>query len=324
MKKRFAGVCLMICCLLLSSCASLLDREYSTVEKHTSKYRESDAGDTLRAETYQDVVNDLLLLVSERREDATLRLYGESRDIAADIMERAAAEVKRETAMGSYAVEYITARIWIQYGDYAADIHIAYRRSADQMSAVVNATSTAALSALLDDAMRNGRKELAVRIGYWEDADFERVEEAVAATREKWGEESDLQWVASYYPAQGEVGLIEFRLENVTEPERTPDENESEGSVETPVDTSGEVSADVPGDAPSETMGEPHASENTDKDPTAGQGTDALAGGEPVPGTAENAGEQLLTGEINAPGAGEEVRPDAGTVAEETAAISQK
>lgn len=319
MKKRFAGVCLLLCCLLLSGCASLLNREYSVMEKHTSKYRESGAGDTLRAESYQDVVNDLLLLVSERREEATLRLYGESRDAATDIMERAAAEVKQETAMGSYAVEYITFRVWMQYGNYGADVRIAYRRSATQMNAVVNATSTAALERLLDDAMRNNRDELAVRIGYWEEADFERVEEAIAASREKWEEESDLQWVASYYPAQGNVGLIEFCLESVPEPVIPPEENEpaeptdipTETPADTPIDTPTETPADAPGGTAGETAGN-----------TAAEGTGAPAAEEPAPGMVESAGEQPQSGELSAPAAGEDVRPEEGAAAPETTANS--
>ena len=323
MKKRFAAVSLLLCTLLLSGCASLLDREYSVMEKHTSKYWESDAGDTLRAESYQDVVNDLLLLVSERREVANLRLYGESRDAAAEIMERAAAEVKQETAVGSYAVEYITAQIWAQYGNYEASVRIAYRRSEAQMDAVVNATSTAALERLLDDAMRNNRTELAVRIGYWEDTDFERVEDAIVANREKWEEESDLQWVASYYPAQGDVGLIEFRLERVPEtgitpdPEITPDETEpaepAEAPGETPSDVSGEVPADVSGELPVETPGEA-TGENLPA-----EGADAVVS---APGAEENAGEQPLTGGADAPAAGEAVRPAEGAAGAEPAVIT--
>ena len=87
-------------CLLLSGCSSLLDREYSTVEAHTSKYWESESADTLRAETYQDIVNDLLILIGQHTEEAQVRLYDYEDDTSvADDLERAAAEVKQETPM---------------------------------------------------------------------------------------------------------------------------------------------------------------------------------------------------------------------------------
>ena len=60
--KITAALCAL---LLLTGCASLLERQYSTVEPHSSKFWESEAADTLRAENHQDLVNDLLLLIDE-------------------------------------------------------------------------------------------------------------------------------------------------------------------------------------------------------------------------------------------------------------------
>ena len=51
---------LSLALMFLTGCASILEREYSTVEPHSSKFWESEAADTLRAENYQDLVNDLL------------------------------------------------------------------------------------------------------------------------------------------------------------------------------------------------------------------------------------------------------------------------
>ena len=101
---------ILAACLLLTGCASLLEREYTTVEEHSSKYWEGEAANSLRAESYQDLVNDFLLLVGSHTEDALLRLYGYEDDaVVADALEQAAAEVQLQTPMGAYAVEYITA-----------------------------------------------------------------------------------------------------------------------------------------------------------------------------------------------------------------------
>lgn len=43
---------------LLTGCASLLERSYTTSEPHSSKFWESEAAATLRAENRQDMVND--------------------------------------------------------------------------------------------------------------------------------------------------------------------------------------------------------------------------------------------------------------------------
>lgn len=69
--------------------------------------------------------------------------------------------------MGAYAVEYITSSSQSQRGYYEISLQIGYRRTAEQIQAVVNATSTEALPSLLEAALEEERSELAVRIGYW-------------------------------------------------------------------------------------------------------------------------------------------------------------
>ena len=187
---------LLLCVSLsLTGCSALLERNYATVEPHSSKFWESEAAGTLRAENYQDIVNDLLILIGQHTESATVRLYNYEDDLTvADTLEQATTEVQQETPMGAYAVEYITAS----------------SRTAEQIQAVVNATSTEALSALLEAALDEGRTELAVRVGYWGEDGQARVEETVAQLREARGLAETPPWTISYYPAQGPVGLIEF------------------------------------------------------------------------------------------------------------------
>ena len=62
-------------CLTLTGCASLLERDYAVAEPHSSRFWESEAADTLRAENYQDIVNDLLILIGQHTESAAVRLY---------------------------------------------------------------------------------------------------------------------------------------------------------------------------------------------------------------------------------------------------------
>ena len=204
-------ICLLWACLALTGCNALLEREYATVEPHSSKFWESEAAGTLRAENYQDIVNDLLILIGQHTESATVRLYNYEDDLTvADTLEQATTEIQQETSMGAYAVEYITASSRAQRGYYEISLQISYRRTAEQIQAVVTATSTEALPALLETALDEGRTELAVRIGYWGENDQARVEEAVAQLREERGLTETPAWTISYYPPSGQVGLIEF------------------------------------------------------------------------------------------------------------------
>lgn len=211
--KRNAGVLAALAALcLLTGCASLLEREYSTVEPHSSTFWESEVAGTLRAESYQDVVNDVLLLIGRHTESATIRLYNFSDDMTvAETLEQATTEIQQETPMGAYAVEYITSASHSQRGYYEISVQISYRRTEQQVQAVVNATSIEALPSLLDAALESGKSELAVRIGYWrEDEDPARLEAMVSQIREKHGLTESPAWTVTCYPASGPVGLIEF------------------------------------------------------------------------------------------------------------------
>lgn len=217
MKRRVLALA-AAACLLLAGCSSPLDREYGTVTQHTSKYWENGDENTLRAENYQDIVNDLMLLIGRHTENASLRLYNyEDSSTVADTLDKATTEAQQQTALGSYAVEYITSGSLSQHGYYEISIHISYRRTADQVRNIVNATSISAIADLLNEAMREGQKSLTVRIGYWTPESKDAVEKTVAKVRKEQKLSSSAPWKVIYYPASGNVGIIEFLLENTTQ-----------------------------------------------------------------------------------------------------------
>ena len=181
-------VWMLVSLCLLTGCASLLERTYSKVEPHSSRFWESEAADTLRAENYQDIVNDLLILIGQHTESASLRLYNFEDDLAAAAaMEQAAAETQQDTPLGAYAVEYMTSAGQSRRGYYEATVKISYRRTAEQVQSLVNATSPEAVYSLLDAALDEGRTELAIRVSYWGTDGRERVEAAVEQLRKERG-----------------------------------------------------------------------------------------------------------------------------------------
>lgn len=213
-KKSFL-LCLLLCgTLLLSGCSSILEREYRTTEEHNSKYWEQDASGTLRAETYQDVVNDLLILIGQHAESATLRLYQFADDTAVtDALESAAVEVQQETPVGSYAVEYITSEMQSRLNYYEVSLHISYLRTAEELQSIVNATSATALPDLLNLALDSGRSALTVRLGYWGSNALDSVRQAVRSTRSDRGIDDSNLWMLICYPSAASAGILEFRLD---------------------------------------------------------------------------------------------------------------
>ena len=213
-KRRLcAGVCAGLAALSLCGCASILERQYTSVEPHSKKYWESEASDTLRAESHQELVNALLELIGRHTEEATIRYYsGEDASAPADVLERATAEVQQETPLGAYAVEYITSSCEDQRSYAEITVHIRYRRTQEQIQALVNATSTAALPDLLNAAADAGKEELGVRISYWDETSADQVYRMVQEVCEARGIPEDETWSVLFYPADGPVGLLEFQL----------------------------------------------------------------------------------------------------------------
>ena len=153
--------------------------------------------------------------------------------------------------MGAYAVEYITSSAHPQRGYYEIDFAISYRRTAEQVKAVVNATSTEAVYSLLEGALAGEKEELAVRIGYWDGDSREAVETAMAELRAAQGIEGAPYWAVNYYPTAENAGLVEFLLD-------AP-------APEEPLDAMGETPEQGEGMEGAETGGQEKTSENFEK-----------------------------------------------------------
>ena len=72
MKKTLLAALLAALMLVCTGCASFLERDYSVVQPHSSTYYESEDRSVLRAESYQDLVNDLMLLLTGGRKNKGL------------------------------------------------------------------------------------------------------------------------------------------------------------------------------------------------------------------------------------------------------------
>lgn len=193
--------------LLLTGC-SFLNREYSSIEAHSATYYESEDRSVLRAESYQDLVNDLLLLVTGHKEQGKIHLtLADTEPDRETAMERATLETQTETPLGAYAVDYIT---YTQNEDGSLiDVNIGYRRSTEQMAGIVRGNSIAALHNLLTAAVENGAEELVIQVGYFQ-GQTEEVAQIVEQVRQE--QQVTAAWQVNYYPNDADVGIIEILL----------------------------------------------------------------------------------------------------------------
>ena len=209
MKKRILP--LLLCGALLLSGCGLLRREYSRTEPHSATYYEGDRRDVLRAESYQDLVNDLLLLVAAHAEEGTVWYYAEEETDLSREAQRACAEVQQETPLGAYALDYLTYTVDEGGRGYTQLRFTAgYRRTAQQIKSIVHATNAAALRDLLQAAVENGGKELAVQVGSF-DGSRQSVLDSVAAFQQELGH-GNQSWQVQFYPDTDAWGIMEIIL----------------------------------------------------------------------------------------------------------------
>ena len=212
MKKGVLALCLAGT-LLLSGC-SLLHREYSRTEPHSANYYESSRRDVLRAESYQDLVNDLLLLVGGGDESGTVWLYDS--DAVADpaqAAQTACDEVLQETPLGAYALEYLTFTVDEGGRGYTQLRFTAgYRRTSRQIKSIVHATNASALADLLQAAAQNGAQELAVQVDGMM-TDRQLVTDTVAAVQRETDPAAQ-PWQVHFYPDAAAWGIVEIVLNN--------------------------------------------------------------------------------------------------------------
>ena len=154
--------------LTLSGCSSLLEQEYTHITPHNAAPTAEGDPSTLRADSYQELVNALIYLVDKGIEKGTVRLYTNQEDISADL-EAACLEVVQEDPLGAYAVEYITYSTSSVVSYTEATVNITYRRTKEQVDSIVRATGITAIRSELASAMSSFKPECVLRISYFDE-----------------------------------------------------------------------------------------------------------------------------------------------------------
>lgn len=198
--------------ITLTGCSSLLERDYTTVNVHSAvPVVESDQL-TIRAESYQDLVNALLYFITQGQEEGTIRLYNYPYDVERD-MAAACREVTQVDPLGAYAVDSIQYDLSPIVSCYEAQVNLTYRRTHQQVEKVVPLTGSSAIRDHLKGILAQFQTETAMRVSYFtEDEDYIRhlIRQAY------WGVPGSALGFPSvevhFYPDSGRQRVVELRL----------------------------------------------------------------------------------------------------------------
>ena len=255
--RRAAGLalCLAMTAGLLGGCARLLERSYGITEPYADRYWDSSAEDTLRAETYQDLVNSLLLLVEQKAEEGVIRCYGEAEEYEQVLAARR--EVRQETMLGSYLLKELQLDHEKGSGYSTVTCQMTYREDAEDLGALMPISDSQSLVDLLRLAVREDYEKLAAHFTYEPSR-----EDVAAAVESLWQEicRSEME------------ELVALSVD-----EEVPEEGAPEGEEGVVPEESGEGGAEAP---PEEQEDMPPEEEAVDGEAAEGEDGEAV---EPPP-----------------------------------------
>lgn len=255
--RRAAGLalCLVMTAGLLGGCARLLERSYGITEPYADRYWDSSAEDTLRAETYQDLVNSLLLLVEQKAEEGVIRCYGEAEEYEQVLAARR--EVRQETMLGSYLLKELQLDHEKGSGYSTVTCQMTYREDAEDLGALMPISDSQSLVDLLRLAVREDYEKLAAHFTYEPSR-----EDVAAAVESLWQEicRSEMEELAA-----------------LSVDEEVPEEGAPEGEEGVVPEESGEGGAEAP---PEEQEAAPPEEEAVDGEAAEGEDGEAV---EPPP-----------------------------------------
>lgn len=160
MKKRLLAL-LCVPAILLSGCASMLNREYTSSSAHP-EYPVGKAPPVLQAENYQGLVNAILYFVTEHEETGLIHLSSYAGNTQQGL-DAACQEVLLEDPLAAYAVEEIVHTT----SNYEATISIRYAHTAEEVAAIVPAAGSSAIRQTISTAMASFSHQCVLRINYF-------------------------------------------------------------------------------------------------------------------------------------------------------------
>lgn len=210
---------LLLGCLLLSGCHTLMERSYHTVTPHIQFSDEDTNPSILRAETYQGLVSALLHLVGQCKESGVIRLYqyASLTGSASSDVDRACLEVTQEDPLGAYAVDYIKYNVTQTAAYYEVTVSLTYTKTPEELAQVISVTGSTAIAQELRELLPQQPEQVVFRISHFTRADStETVRQAVLDAYYESQTKTPLpplvEVQVTLYPNQGQQRVAEILL----------------------------------------------------------------------------------------------------------------
>lgn len=158
--KRYFSLMLAVLLLLLGACTQ---REYLSVKPHEEQYVEQENADATVISDYEGLVSALLQQCSRHETNGLIRVYGYPGEIVEDVP-KAVYYVAKQSALGAYAVDYITYDCAQVVSYYEISVDITFSRTMEQMQELIATRGENAIRLRVSDALQSYAPTLALRV----------------------------------------------------------------------------------------------------------------------------------------------------------------
>ena len=165
MKKAAALILALMTALSLTGCASVFDKEYFSSAEYDPPAEDTQYDGATEISSYMQLTLAINNLVSEHGDSVLLRFTGTyDGDIGEDLA-AACREVSTGTALGAYAVDYISYDLDRIVAYYEAEVFVYYKRTAEELESIVSVNTESGLYNAICESLANMDESLVAMVG---------------------------------------------------------------------------------------------------------------------------------------------------------------
>lgn len=162
--KRAAVTLILALALVLTGCASIFDKTYFSSSDYEAPSETSGYEGATEVSSYLQLTMAINNLVAEHGESMLLHFTSYDGDIYDDLAS-ACREVSTETALGAYAVDYISYDLDRIVAYYEAEVFVYYKRSAEELESMISVNTASGLYNAICDTLADMGTSLIATVG---------------------------------------------------------------------------------------------------------------------------------------------------------------
>jgi len=164
MKNRIIAALIVAALFVtLSGCTTLFKKEYLSVSKYRDNAQSATSSDVAQISDYTELKDAVISLVNSHKTEGRLRFSGYEGTIQSDLSQ-ALWEVKAESALASFAVDYMSYDLSPIVTYYEAVVYITYKRTQTEIDDIKYISGKAEMTKVLEPVVEDMNSYIALRI----------------------------------------------------------------------------------------------------------------------------------------------------------------